>query len=282
MRSISVQNLKGGSGKTCTSLNLAIGLARELKTGKVLLVDIDASANASMTLLGGNAAEPTIGRVLLGEAEITQAIRPTRIKNLDLLPAAGNLATAAHELSKLEVGNDGRLRAALRDVEGEYEFAIIDGPPSMSIIALTALRAASEVLIPAECGIYSVAGIGRLSAMIEDVRRYCDQDDLHILRIVLTKTPPGRNGTVPFIEKELKRAFGALLSPVKIPYDITVERGLIRSRAVLEFDPESPAALAYLKLVKEVLTHGRQSKSNSRSPERPRAGNGRKKRRAAG
>jgi chromosome partitioning protein len=280
MRSISVQNLKGGSGKTTTALNLAVGLAQRLKKGRVLLVDVDASANASWTLLEGRAAtEPTVGAVILGTAHITEAIRHTRIKNLDLLPAAGNLATAALELSKLEVGHDGRLRAALRDIEELYEFAVIDGPPSMSVVFLSALRAVNEVLIPVDCGIYSVAGIGRLSATIEDVRRYCNQDDLHILRLVLTKVQTTQGTTLEVVERELRRLFGPLLSKVKIPMDAKVEQGLIQNRSVIEFSPTSRAAAAYGELVTEVLAHEQKSIVRGK---RAGTGTSRKKRRAAG
>jgi chromosome partitioning protein len=168
-------------------------------------------------------------------------------------------------------------------VEELYDFVIVDGPPSMSVVALSALRAVSEVLIPVECAVYSVAGIGRLSAMIEDVRRYCDQDDLHILRIVLTRVPPQRKGTKNPIEEELRRRFGPLLSLIKIPQDIKVEQGLLLSRAVLEFAPGSPAAAAYQELVMEVLAHGQRSKSRrANGGEGVPVRRGRAKRRAAG
>ena len=204
MRTIAVLNLKGGSGKTTTALNLAVGIARALpKKRRVLLVDGDASANATMTILDGHAAAaPTLGQVLLRQAEASEAIRPTRVPQLNVMPAAGSLANATLQLGE-EWGREQRLRTALRTVEASYEVCIIDSPPSMSLLSVNILQAATDVIVPVDSGIYSLAGLVRLNDVIALVRENLDHDALHVIGLVLTKVMTKKAPTT--IEAPAKR-----------------------------------------------------------------------------
>jgi chromosome partitioning protein len=282
VRTIAVLNLKGGSGKTTTALNLAVGLARALpKKKRVLLVDGDASANATMTILDGHAAAaPTLGQVLLKQAEASEAIRPTRVPQLDVLPAAGSLANAALQLGE-EWGREQRLRTALRTVEASYELCIIDSPPSMSLLSVNILQAATDVIVPVDSGIYSLAGLVRLNDVIALVRENLDHAALHIIGLVLTKVMRTKvKGPTP-IESQLREAYGALVYRTVIHYDAKIEESATHHRSVLEFDPSSEAAVEFNGLIEEVLNNGRkQARPRRSAPKSEGNGDARKKRRA--
>jgi chromosome partitioning protein len=281
MRKIAILNLKGGSGKTTTTLNLAVGIARSLpKKNRVLAIDADAQSNLSMTILDGHAAaSPTLGHVLLGQADAVDAIRTTRIPQLDVLPAAGHLANATLQLAE-EWGRENRLRQALETVEDVYEFVLIDCPPSLSLLSINCLRAATDVLVPIE-GVYSVAGLGRLNDTIDLVRKNLDHDPLHVIGLVLTKAMKNPAGTA--LEQHLRETFGDLVYRTVIPYDAKVEEGIAHHRSVLEHAPTSKAAVAFGELIKEVLKHGQQQNPNPRRSVPKNAGPaGRRKKRRAG
>jgi chromosome partitioning protein len=255
MRTIAVVNLKGGSGKTTTALALAVGLARRLtKRKRLLMIDGDPQANASMTLLDGAAAEePTLGQVLLDEASIEDAIRPSRIPRLDILPAAAGLADCTLLLAD-QLGRERRLKSALRGVQDAYDVAIIDAPPQMSLVSVNILQAVTELVVPVDAGIYSIAGLGRLQDTVEQVRRHLDHEDLHIIGLVLTRVM--KNKATQDLERQLREAYGDLVYRSVIPHSVKVEEGHARNRTILEWAPKSPTALAYERLVTEVLKNG--------------------------
>ena len=169
MRSIAWLSEKGGTAKTTCAINCAVGLAK--RGSRVLLADLDPQANASLVLLEGKpAGPPTLGAVLLGEVEATEAIRPTHIPRLDILPSDVSLADASLELSNM-IGRENRLRAALMPVESAYDFLILDTSPTRSLLTINALTTVREVLVPIEPGLFSLSGLGQLQAAVDDVRR---------------------------------------------------------------------------------------------------------------
>ena len=281
MRTIAILNLKGGSGKTTTAINLAVGLARLLSPKKrLLLLDADAQANATMTILDGHAAAaPTLGQVLLEPKLISEAIRPTRIPNLDVLPAAGNLANCTIQLAG-EYAREERLRKALEFVGCDYETCVIDSPPSMSLISVNILRATSDVIVPVDSGIYAIAGMGRLNDTIETIKKNFDHDALKVIGLVLTKAQ--KNAVSQSLETQLREIFPGLVFDTVIPYDPKVEESAVRHRAVLEFAPSSRAAKAFSELIEEVLKHGRQKHGVGRSDAKYAGTVGRGKKRRAG
>ena len=262
MRRIAVLNLKGGSSKTTTALSLAVGMAllqeKKKPPKRILLVDADPSANASFTILDGRGAPaPTLAHVLLGDAEPSEAIRPTRIPLLNVLPAAGILGTAIPQL-ELTMGKEQRLSSALRKVEDDYDACIVDSPPSLSLLTTNVLRAVTDVVVPCDSSIYSVSGLSRLQETIIEVRKFLDHDPLHIIGMVLTKVVTG-NPAAKTTEKKLRELFGQLVFRTVVPYDPAVENALNSHRSVLEFAPQSEAAKAYNKLIMEILNHGKQN-----------------------
>jgi chromosome partitioning protein len=258
MRSIGVVNLKGGSGKTTTALCLAVGAASHDR--RVLLIDADAQANATMTMLDGQPVEdPTLGHVLLDQASAAEAIRPTRVDCVDIIPADGKLADAALVLSD-QLGRERRLRTAMRELEDQYDLVIIDAAPQLSLVTINVLNYAAELLVPVDAGLYSVAGLGRLQETVDQVQRYLDNRELRIVGLVLTRAH--NNKATKDIETQLRGAFGSLVHEAVIPHSVRVEEAHARHRTVLEFAPRSTPALAYSRLVMEVLGHG-ESTGNS-------------------
>lgn len=258
MRTIAVVNLKGGSGKTTSALALAVGTARRGR--RVLLVDADPQSNASMTMLEGQGAEPpTLGHVLLDQAEAGEAIRPTRIEGLDILPADAQLADAALLLADA-IGRERRLRAALATIAGRYDAVVIDCPPQMSLVVVNVLAAVEEVIVPVDAGLYSVAGLARLQETVEQVRKFLDNPRLRIAGLVLTRTH--NNRATKDIEAQLRAAYGSLVYRSTIPHSVRVEEAHARHRSVLEFAPSSTPAKGYEALVTEVLGDGQQPARN--------------------
>lgn len=258
MRSIGVVNLKGGSGKTTTALTLAVGAA--MRDLRVLLIDGDSQANASMTMLDGELAEDlTLGHVLLDQARADAAIRPTRVQGVDVLPADEKLADAALMLSD-QLGRERRLRTAMLGVEDDYDLVVIDAAPQLSLVTINILNYAGELLVPVDAGLYSLAGLSRLQETVDQVQRYLDNRALRIAGLVLTRAH--HNKATRDIEGQLREAFGPLVHKAVIPHSVRVEEAHARHRTVLEFAPRSMPALAYDRLITEVLGHG-ESKRHS-------------------
>lgn len=252
MRSIGVVNLKGGSGKTTTALSLAVGAA--MRDLRVLLIDGDPQANATMTMLDGQPVEdPTIGHVLLDQAEAHEAIRATRVQGVDIIPADAKLADAALMLSD-QLGRERRLRGAMLPLEGDYDLVIIDAAPTMGLVTINVVNYVRELLVPVDAGLYSVAGLGRLQETVEQVRKFLDNHNLRISGLVMTRAH--NNRATKDIEGQLREAFGDLVHQAVIPHSVRVEEAHARHRTILEFAPRSAPALAYDRLITEVLGHG--------------------------
>lgn len=252
MRRIAVMNSKGGSAKTTTAISLAVGMAR--RGLRVLLVDADSQGNASLTMLDGNPAEPpTLGNVLLGQVDPDEAIRATRIEGLDLLPADARLADAALMLAD-QIGREHRFRRALDRVDGDYDVAIVDCAPALSLVSVNILAGVSELIVPVDAGIYAVSGLAQLQQAVDDVREYLGNRDLRIAGLVLTRTH--NNRATRDIADQLRAAYGPLVYVASIPHSVKVEEAHGRNLTVAEFAPASTPARAYDSLISEVLGHG--------------------------
>lgn len=257
MRRIAVMQAKGGSGKTTTALCLAVGMARRgLRT---LLVDADSQGNASLTMLDGQGADPpTLGNVLLGQVDASEAVRATRVDGLDLLPADARLADAALLLAD-QIGREHRFRRALDPLEGDYDALIVDCPPQLSLVTVNVLAGVGEVIVPVDAGIYAVSGLGQLQQAVADVREYLGNKALRVAGLVLTRTHANR--ATRDIADQLRAAYGPLVYSAAIPHSVKVEEAHARNLTVLEFAPTSAPARAYLELLSEVLDDGDEQRA---------------------
>lgn len=258
MRTIAVANLKGGCMKTTTCLHLAYGMSRRLRRGrKLLVVDGDSSGNASIQLLDGKqAAGATLGDVLLDLAHPNDAIQPSRIEGVDVLPADASLADCLGSLVDA-TGRERRLRIALEKVQDGYDVCIIDAPPQLSLVSVNCLHGCDEVLVPVEPGYFAAVGLAALTEVIQRIRRYLSHPELRVISLVLSRVMPHRASKE--LETQLRGAYPDLVSAAVIPYDVKVELAQLRHRTVFETNPRSKIALAFEALVEEVIRNGRKS-----------------------
>jgi len=262
MRRLAITNLKGGSSKSTTATSLAVGLAQ--RGNRVLVIDCDAQANATWLLTGGQGADPpTLAEVLTRQASASEAIRPSAVVGLDLLPAASTLG-AVNVMLAQELSRDTRLRSALAPLEDAYDFAIADTGPSFTSLLANALVWAAEIIVPADPGVFAVLGLVELEGVVQEVREAYGNTELHLAGLVLTRL--ARNNVHKDVEKSLRESYGAKVFRSTIPLSTVVEQAHTRAQTVMQFAPKSPAAVAYDSLVDEVINHGRAKDWSRKSP----------------
>jgi chromosome partitioning protein len=222
---------------------------------RTLVIDCDAQANATWTLLGGRFAEPpTLAGVLMRQAAAEDAIRPTPVPNLDVLPADAALSGVNVALVQ-ELARDTRLRSAMAPVVARWDFCILDTAPTFTTILANALVYAAEVIVPVDPGIFAVLGLVQLQETIAEVREAYGNSDLRLAGLLLTKT--ARTNLVRDVETELRGRFGDLVFQAMIPASTKIEEAHSRGQTVMQYAPRSPGALAYAALCEEILSHGR-------------------------
>lgn len=252
MRSIAWLSEKGGTAKTTGAINSAVGLA---KLGhRVLLVDADPQANATMVLLEGRPAEaPTLAHVLIDQTDAADAIRPTRTEGLDVLPSDTLLADANVALAS-ELGRERRLKLALEGLDAGYDFVVIDTSPQRTLINVNVLNYVGEVLCPVDPGIFALSGLGTLREAVAEVARYLDNRALRLGGLVLTRTQ--RDNITRDVEAQLRGTFGELVFRTTIPSTTKIGEAHARFLSVLDYAPRSSGAQAYKALVSEIIGHG--------------------------
>ena len=243
---IAVINQKGGVGKTTTVINLAAYLA---KTGRrVLICDIDPQGNSTSGLgLDKESINPTLYDVLFGRAGLAESIQQTSSSGVYLIPANANLAAAEVEL----VGTDHRelkLRQALAGLD--YDYIIIDCPPSLGLLSINGLAAASDALIPVQTEYYAMEGLSQLLATIQKVQQALNPD-LNLLGIVLTMYDR-RTSLAEHVETEVKNHFGTKVFSTVIPRNVRLAEAPSFGRSIAEHDKWSKGARAYKALSKEL------------------------------
>ena len=248
---ICITNQKGGVGKTTTTVNLAACLAAVEK--KTLLIDMDPQGNASSGVgLDKTQLTPNIYQVLMGEADIQDAIRPTELPKLFCLPSNSHLIGAEVELVGME-NREGRLKQALATIQSEYDYFLIDCPPSLGFLTLNALMAAHSVLIPIQTEDYALEGLSSLMETIEMVRESLNPK-LEIEGALLTMVD-SRTRLATQVADEVKKFFGDKVYNTVVPRNVQLSESPSFGKPIILYDIRSSGAQAYLNLTKEILNH---------------------------
>jgi len=247
-RIIAIANQKGGVGKTTTSVNLGAALA-ELDF-RVLVIDLDPQGNAT-TGLGINARnlQASIYDVVMNDAALEDCIEPTSLKNLFLAPATIDLAGAEIELVPA-FSRELKLRRALEEIRDEYDYVIIDCPPSLGLLTVNGLAAADDVIVPIQCEYYALEGLSQLVRNVELVQKNLNRG-LDVRGIVLTMYD-ARTKLADQVEKEVRNHFGPRVYQTVVPRTVRLSEAPSFGQPIILFDPTSRGAVAYRELAKEV------------------------------
>ncbi len=245
---ISIINQKGGVGKTTTAVNLSAFLAD--KGCRTLLVDSDSQGNATSGLNKGVAFSGNLYDVLLGGADIHESIVRTDVKKLHLLPASIDLAGAEIEMVSVE-DREFLMKKKLSEVKDEYDFILIDCPPSLGLMTLNALVASQEILIPIQAEFYALEGLSQLVKTVQAVTKRLNPG-LSILGILLTMFD-GRTNLSLQVADEVKKYFGSKVFRTVIPRSVKLSEAPSFGESILTYAPKSKGAEAYKKLCREVI-----------------------------
>jgi len=251
---IGIANQKGGVGKTTTAINLAASLATAER--RTLLIDCDSQGNASTGVGMERSAirERNIYHGLLGQCSLEEIIRGTSLPFLSVAPADQNLVGAEVEFVTM-ANREKRLRRLLDDLTDDYQYIIIDCPPSLGFLTINALAAADSLIVPLQCEYFAMEGLGNLLNTVRLVRQSFNPD-LNIGGILLTMFD-SRNLLSHRVSEDVRKHFGRLVFDTVIPRNVRLSECPSHGLPIILYDIKSRGAAAYMELAREIMQNGR-------------------------
>ncbi|MFZ9629011.1 MAG: ParA family protein [Ilumatobacteraceae bacterium] len=247
-RVMAVANQKGGVGKTTTTVNVGACLA-ELGY-RTLIVDLDPQGNASTGLgIENRGLETSMYQVLMDDASLENCVEPSAVKNLFVAPASLDLAGAEIELVPA-FGRENRLRKAIESVLDDYDYVLIDCPPSLGLLTVNGLTAASEVLVPIQCEYYALEGLGQLLRNVDLVKKNLNPS-LEVSTIVCVMYD-SRTKLADQVVAEVREHFGDKVCKTVVPRNVRLSEAPSYGQPIIVFDSSSRGATAYRNVAKEV------------------------------
>jgi chromosome partitioning protein len=244
---IAIVNQKGGVGKTTSTINISSALAIQGK--KTLLIDLDPQGNSS-TGFGIRNRSKNIYNVLSGECHISEAILKTKIDNLEIISSNVDLSACEIELTNVE-NREYVLKNKLKDVIYEYEYILIDCPPSLGMLTINALAAIDDIIVPMQCEFFALEGLSHLLTTLELVKNSINQN-LKINGIILTMYDK-RNKLTQQVEKDVRNFLGNRVYKTIIPRNIKLSEAPSYGLPALIYDKNCPGSVAYKKLAAEII-----------------------------
>lgn len=255
---VSFANQKGGVGKTTTCINLASYLSALGK--KVLVVDMDPQGNATSGLgITKNQKIITLYDAMDGDKDILDVIRPTSISNLDIIPATVDLAGAEVELVSMK-GREKVVKKLLDKVRDNYNYILIDCPPSLGLLTINALTTSNSVVIPIQCEFFALEGLTQLMNTIKLVKKHLNEE-IDVEGVILTMKD-NRSNLIQEVSQEIKRFFGKKVYETSIPRSIRLAEAPSHGKPIMTYDAKSKGGVAYFDLAKEFLNRNKDSYKN--------------------
>ncbi|HVS30435.1 MAG TPA: AAA family ATPase [Thermoanaerobaculia bacterium] len=259
-RIVSLANQKGGVGKTTTAINLGASLAACER--RVLLVDLDPQANATSGVGLPKSDENSIYNVLLGEIPLSEIIRSTELPTFHVAPSSVNLVGAEVELGTVEE-REYRLRNALQGLDGQYDYILIDSPPSLGLLTINGLAAADSILVPMQCEYFAIEGVAQLLNTIERVRDSLNPS-LEIEGIALTMYDERMN-LARQVAEEVRNHFGEKVYRTVIPRNVRLGEAPSFGKPIILYDIRSRGSEAYVSLAREFIQRAETQWTDHRS-----------------